>query len=88
MPEETFTAPHDARCPKCKGVMAVANLRDAERVDLIRAESALDRATPSARRSYKRVEGTTVFALVCTTCGFIEWYARDPKVFRWQPTGR
>ena len=68
--------------------MAVANLRDAERVDLIRAESALDRATPAARRSYKRVKGTTVFALVCMTCGFIEWYARDPKVFRWQPSGR
>ena len=53
---------------------------------MIRAESALDRATPAARRSYKRIEGTTLFALVCTTCGFVEWYARDPKVLRWKPT--
>ncbi len=85
MPDETFTAPHDARCPKCKGAMAVANVRDAEKVDLVRAESALDRATPVARRQYKHVVGTTLFALVCTTCGYVEFYARDPKVLRWQP---
>jgi predicted nucleic-acid-binding Zn-ribbon protein len=85
MPEETFTAPHDARCPKCNGHMVVANLRQAEQFDLVRAESALDRATPSARRNYKRIEGTTLFALVCSTCGYTEWYARDPRVLRWKP---
>lgn len=88
MPEETFTAPHDAQCPKCRGPMVVANVREAEKVDLVRAESALDRATPAARRSYKRIEGTTLFALVCSTCGFVEWYARDPRVLRWRPTAR
>lgn len=85
MADNTFTAPVNAPCPKCGGMMAVANLRDADKIDLIRAETVLDRATPAARRSYKRVEGTTVFALVCTTCGYIEWYARDPRVLRWQP---
>ncbi len=86
MPEEMFTAPANAICPKCGGTMAVANTREAESIDLVRAESAIDRVTPAARRAYKRIEGTTVFALVCTTCGYIEWYARDPRVLRWQPT--
>lgn len=85
MADRSFTAPAQAPCPKCGGTMAVAHPRKADQLDLIRAETAMDRATPAARRAYKNVEGTTVFALACTTCGYIEWYARDPRVLRWQP---
>lgn len=68
------------KCPKCGGTDIVAGAKALDRADY-GAELDLTIATfgrPDAL-IFKEQEVTSVSAWVCVTCGFVEFYAVDPR---------
>jgi predicted nucleic-acid-binding Zn-ribbon protein len=71
------------KCPKCGGADIIS---DAKAIDRSHGGVELDMSVATFRRPdaliFKEKEMTTVSAWVCASCGFVEFYADDPRRIR------
>jgi predicted nucleic-acid-binding Zn-ribbon protein len=68
------------RCPKCNSSEIIANARAIDRAD---GNANLDMTVATYRNPealiFKGMQNTTISAWVCAGCGYIEYYADNPR---------
>ena len=70
------------RCPKCQSSDIITNVRPLDETRNWERTIRLECYRNPERVLFKGAQSTTLTACVCAGCGYVEFYAEDPKALK------
>jgi predicted nucleic-acid-binding Zn-ribbon protein len=70
------------RCPKCQSTDIIGDVRPLDRTDDGTYTAQLATYRNPGAMLFRGAQKTPLRAWVCAECGFVEFYAEDPKVLK------